>query len=90
MSHCVDDLVWHPDKVGVARSGELGYTSVNQHSFLLWYEMSNGQWRGFGTRESEDLPKYKPVQAQISDAYSVDRNEVDIGETNALSGFNRR
>lgn len=57
----------------------VSHGAVNQYSFLLWYEMSNGQRRGFGTRGSEGLPKYKPVQAQISDAYSVERNEVDIG-----------
>jgi hypothetical protein len=52
----------------------VGNGVVNHYSFSVWYESSNGQQRGFGTRESEDLPKYERVQARISDSYSVERN----------------
>jgi hypothetical protein len=48
--------------------------TVNHYRFSVWYKSSNGQWRGFGTGESEDLPKYERVQARISDSYSVERN----------------
>ena len=62
--------------------------AVNQYSFSVWYESSNGQWRGFGTRESEDLPKYQQVQARISDSYSIERSgksETGFGLQSSLT-----
>lgn len=64
---------WWGSAVIVVTSGV-----VNDYRFSVWYESSDGQWRGFGTREGEGLPKYERVQARISDSYSVERNDVDI------------
>jgi hypothetical protein len=52
--------------------------TVSQYSFLVWYKASNGNWRGFGAGESQWLPRYEPVQAHISDSYSVRRTEMNV------------
>jgi hypothetical protein len=62
--------------------------AVNQYSFSVWYESSNGQSRGFGTRGSDDLPKYQQVQARISNSYSIERigtSETGFGLQSSLT-----
>lgn len=56
----------------------ISHGTVHQRFFYVWYVTSNGQWRGFGAREFERLPKYQPVQARISDSYSVERFVYDM------------
>lgn len=58
---------------------------VSQYSFWVWYKASNGNWRGFGAGQSEALPRYEPVQAQISDSYSVRR--IDMRGESGETGF---
>jgi hypothetical protein len=74
---------WRGSAVIVVTNG-----AVNHYSFSVWYESSNGQWRGFGMRESEDLPKYERVQARISDSYSIERSgtsETGFGLQSSLT-----
>ena len=68
-----DDLVWQPDKVGVARSGELGYTSgtyqmrfkdasgktaSDKGKYLtVWKRQADGQWRVLFDMFNSDLPQ---------------------------------
>jgi hypothetical protein len=62
---------------------------VTQYSFWVWYKQSNGHWRGVGAGDSPALPRYEPVQAHISDSYSVRRidmgGESGFGLTSALT-----
>ncbi len=65
-------LVWHPDKAGVARSGELGYTSgTYELSFkdasgktisdkgkylIVWRRQADGAWKVLFDMNNSDLP----------------------------------
>ncbi len=65
-------LVWHPDKAGVARSGELGYTSgTYELSFkdasgktisdkgkylMVWKKQADGGWKVLFDMSNSDLP----------------------------------
>jgi ketosteroid isomerase-like protein len=65
-------LSWHPNKAGVARSGELGYTSgTYQTSFkdasgkpvfdkgkylVLWKKQAGGSWKVLFDMSNSDLP----------------------------------
>jgi hypothetical protein len=59
-------------------NAQIGITSgtVDRYSFWVWYKASNGHWRGVGAEVSPVLPRFEPVQALISDSYSVRRNEL--------------
>jgi ketosteroid isomerase-like protein len=70
-------LTWHPDKAGVARSGELGYTSGKYKvSFkdesgktisdkgkylMVWKKQSDGAWKVLFDMNNSDLPLYSPL-----------------------------
>lgn len=65
-------LTWHPNRVGVARSGDLGYTSGKyQLSFtdeqgrtvrdkgkylMVWKKQQNGEWKVLFDTSCSDLP----------------------------------
>jgi len=65
-------LAWHPDKAGVARSGELGYTSgAYEVSFkdasgktisdkgkylMVWKKQADGAWKVLFDMNNSDLP----------------------------------
>lgn len=69
-------ITWHPDKVDVAASGELGYTSgVYEMSFtdasggtaadkgkylMVWRRQQNGQWKVLFDTSNSDLPASPP------------------------------
>lgn len=61
--------------------------TVKEYSFSVVYRASNGQWRGFGAEESPTLPQYRAVQARVSESYSVERNDVLMGEREINLGF---
>jgi ketosteroid isomerase-like protein len=66
-------LVWHPDKIGVARSGELGYTSgtyiwsfkdasgkpaTDKGKYLtMWKKQADGSWKVLFDMFNTDLPQ---------------------------------
>src|SRR5271168_2366422 len=66
-------LVWHPDKVGVARSGDLGYTSgsyswsfkdasgktvLDKGKYLtVWKKQADGSWKVLFDMFNTDLPQ---------------------------------
>lgn len=66
------DIVWHPQKAEVARSGELGYTSGSyEMSFrrprgklffdkgkylMVWKKQSSGGWKVLFDVSNSDLP----------------------------------
>jgi len=66
------DLVWHPNKSGVARSGELGYTSgtyemrlksapgktiLDKGKYLtVWKKEADGSWKVLFDMFNSDLP----------------------------------
>jgi hypothetical protein len=60
---------------------------VQEYSFGIIYRGPNKQWRGFGAEEGNTLPEYRAVQARISDSYSIERNDVRLGERPADLGF---
>jgi ketosteroid isomerase-like protein len=65
-------LAWHSNKVGVARSGELGYTSGGykvsfRHAsgkmifdkgkyLMVWRRQANGEWKVLFDMNNSDLP----------------------------------
>lgn len=67
-----DDITWHANKVGVSRSGDLGYTSgTTEMSFkdasgktlhyrgkylTVWKKHSNGEWKVLYDMFNSDLP----------------------------------
>jgi ketosteroid isomerase-like protein len=67
-----NDLVWHPNKAGVARSGELGYTSgtygvrfkdaagkmvLDKGKYLtVWKKEADGSWKVLFDIFNSDLP----------------------------------
>jgi ketosteroid isomerase-like protein len=67
-----DDITWHPDKAGVARSGELGYTSgttemsykdasgktiFDKGKYLsVWKKQADGSWKVLFDMFNSDLP----------------------------------
>ena len=57
---------------GYAQIGLSGGT-IARYPYWGWYKASNGYWRGVGAGMRTALPKYEPVQAHISDSYSVRR-----------------
>jgi|SRR5271157_4890365 len=76
-------LLRHPPLQHLGFSDWWGYAQIHisngkiiHHSFWVWYKASNGRWRGFAWRESQALPKYQPVEARISDSYSIQRNDL--------------
>ncbi len=70
-------LVWHPDKAGVARSGELGYTSgTYELSFTdtsgktisdkgkyltVWKKQADGAWKVLFDMNNSNLPPASPL-----------------------------
>ena len=52
---------------------------VENYSLGIIYRASNGQLRGLGAEEGISLPENRAVQARISDAYSVQRNDILTG-----------
>ena len=52
---------------------------VSEHSFRITYRSRNGAWRGFGAVEDKSIPTNRAVQAVVSDAYSIQRNDVIVG-----------
>jgi ketosteroid isomerase-like protein len=67
-----DNIAWHADKVGVSRSGDLGYTSgttgmtfkdasgktaVYKGKYLtVWKKQANGEWKVLYDMFNSDLP----------------------------------
>jgi ketosteroid isomerase-like protein len=65
-------ISWHPDKAGIARSGDLGYTSgpyeetftdvtgktvSDKGKYLtVWKKQSDGSWKVLFDMSSTDLP----------------------------------
>jgi len=60
---------------------------VQEYSFWVTYQASNGQWRGFGAEEGKTLPENRAVQARISSSYSIQRNDVVMGDRANDLGF---
>ncbi len=70
-------LTWHPDKAGVARSGDLGYTSgTYEWSFkdasgkavsdkgkylIVWKKQADGSWKVLFDMNNSDLPPASPL-----------------------------
>ena len=70
-------LTWHPNSVGVARSGELGYTSgTYELSFkdasgktiadkgkylIVWKKHPDGTWKVLFDMSNSDLPPASPL-----------------------------
>ena len=48
---------------------------VQHYFFLILYKTSDGHSRGLAAEEDETLPKYRAVQARMSNSYSVERND---------------
>ncbi len=61
--------------------------TVQEYSFGIIYKASNAQWRGFGAEEGKTLPESRAVQARISGSYSIERNDVRMGERASDLGF---
>ena len=61
--------------------------TVQDYSFSVIYETSDGKWRGFGAEEAKRLPEDRAVQARISESYSVERNDIRLGERTIDLGF---
>jgi len=69
-------LLWHPNKAGVARSGELGYTSGTYRTsykdpsgklvfdkgkyLMLWKKQAGGSWKVLFDMSNSDLPPAQP------------------------------
>jgi ketosteroid isomerase-like protein len=67
------EITWHPNKAGVARSGELGYTSGtygmsfkdasgktisdNGKYLMVWKRQGNGEWKVLFDTSNSDLPR---------------------------------
>ncbi len=60
---------------------------VKELEFSIVYTTTNGQLRGFGAVEYPELPAYRAVQAVISSSYSIQRNDVDMGNRPRDHGF---
>lgn len=41
------------------------------NSFWLWFRTPQGEWQGVGEREGVTLPRFEPVDARISNSYSL-------------------
>ena len=70
-------ITWHPNKAGVARSGELGYTSgTYEMSFkdavgktisdkgkylMVWKKQADGRWKVLFDTSNSDLPPSSPL-----------------------------
>jgi ketosteroid isomerase-like protein len=70
------DLTWHIDKAGVARSGDLGYTSgsyvmtfkdaigktlTDKGKYLtVWKKQADGSWKVLFDMFNSDLPSFSP------------------------------
>jgi hypothetical protein len=52
---------------------------VEEYSFSAVYQTAVGKWRGFGAEMGMILPESRAVQAKISSSYSVQRNDIVIG-----------
>ena len=66
-------ITWHPNKAGVASSGELGYTSGtytmsfkdasgktisdNGKYLMVWKRQTNGEWKILFDTSNSDLPR---------------------------------
>jgi hypothetical protein len=61
--------------------------AVQEYSFWVTYRTSGRQSRGFGVEEGKTLPEYRAVQARMSDSYSVERNDVVMGDRANDLGF---
>jgi hypothetical protein len=61
--------------------------TVQGYSFVIVYKTAGDQWRGFGAEEGKNLPADRAVQARISDAYSIQRNDMRMGERASDLGF---
>lgn len=60
---------------------------VTEYSFWISYKTTQGQWRGFGTDQTESLPENRAVQARVSNSYSIERNDMYMGQAPADLGF---
>ncbi|MGB8131134.1 MAG: hypothetical protein WCG81_15195 [Candidatus Angelobacter sp.] len=60
---------------------------IKQYSLGIIYRASNGQLRGLAAEEGILLPENRAVQAHISDAYSVQRNDILAGDKPRDVGF---
>jgi ketosteroid isomerase-like protein len=70
-------ITWRPNKAGVARSGDLGYTSGKyEMSFkdasgkiisdkgkylMVWKKQANGEWKVLFDTSNSDLPSTSPL-----------------------------
>ena len=54
--------------------------TIKNYSLGIIYRASNGVLRGLGAEEGISLPENRAVQARISDAYSVQRNDLLAGD----------
>ena len=73
-----------PDWWGVALI-DISSGAVEGYSFSIWYRESNGHLGGAGAGTAQELPRFEPAQAYMSDSYSVRRIEFRTGE--GPSGF---
>jgi hypothetical protein len=61
--------------------------TIKNSSLGIIYRASNGKLRGFAADEGISLPENRAVQARISDAYSVQRNDILTDEKPRDVGF---
>jgi ketosteroid isomerase-like protein len=70
-------ITWHPKKAGVARSGELGYTSGTYKMssknasaktisdkgkyLMVWKKQADGSWKVLFDTSNSDLPQSSPL-----------------------------
>jgi|ERR1700722_4215229 len=72
---------WGNAQIGIV-SGK-----VDRYSFWMWYTTSNGVLRGVGADLNAALPRFEPAQAEISDSYSVRRNEWRLSKFQRALGL---
>jgi hypothetical protein len=70
---------WGGALIDISSGAVVGY------SFSIWYREPNGHLGGAGTGVAQELPRFEPAQAYMSDSYSVRRIEFRTGE--GPSGF---
>jgi hypothetical protein len=65
----------------------IGNGLVQEYSFSIAYWSRSGTWRGFGAEEGKSIPTDRAVQALISGAYSIERNDILMGGQPGGLGF---